>query len=616
MDAAPTSDPRLRGLAGRARAALRRALGRLFDDPESAAHLIRRLMADNARAYAPRYALAFAMMGVTAAATGASAWIMRDVINGIFVDREAALVLPIAASVLAIFAVKGAATYGQTVILQGIGASMVARVQKRIGDNILGQGVDFYDAAETGELTTNMTLSANAARSLLDTIITAVGRDLLSVVALVTVMVVQDPLMAALALLVAPPAILGVNLLLKRVKALARKEMTSLARIVQVMNEAIRGVRVVKAFTMEPRVRRDLHEAIESVENRVVSIARLNALSSPLMETLGGVSVAIVILYAGYSVILRGGDPGAFFSFITAFLMAYEPAKRLARVRVSLQMNLVGVKMLYDLLDTRPTLVEAPDARPLPFREGLVRLEGVTFRYRDKPALEGLTLEARPGEVTALVGPSGAGKSTVFALIARFYDPEAGTVSIDGADLRGVTFESLRRRLAYVTQDAFLFSASIRDNILWGRPGATEAEMLAAARAANVAEFAEALPQGFDTPVGEGGGRLSGGQRQRVAIARAMLRDAPILLLDEATSALDAESEAKVQEALERLMRGRTTLVIAHRFSTVRGADRIHVLRDGAVVESGRHEELLARGGLYKRLHALQFDDAAAAPAA
>ena len=595
-------------ITDRLAALLRRRLASLFDDREGALHLVRRLMADNLRVYARRYALAFLCMAITAVATAGSAWIMRDVVNGVFVERNAALVGPVALAVVAIFTVKGAATYAQTVILQGIGAALVARVQKRIGDNILGQGMDFFDAAEMSDLTTRMTFTANAARGLLDTIITALGRDLLTVLALVTVMVVQEPLMAFLALVVAPPAILGVAALIKRVKKLAKREMLSLARIAQVMNETIRGARVVKSFTLEERMRRDLHAAIEDVEKRVVGMARLNALSSPLMETLGGVSVALVIVYAGYSVIDQGGDPGAFFSFMAAFLMAYEPAKRLARVRVKLQSNIVGVQLLYGLLDTRPTIAEALDARPLALAGGGVRLDDVVFRYRDKPALNGLTLEARPGEVTALVGPSGAGKSTVFSLIARFYDPEAGVVSIDGQDVRGLRFASLRGALAMVTQDAFLFSASIRENILAGRPDATEAEMLQAARDANAAEFVEGLPEGYDTQVGEGGGRLSGGQRQRVAIARAMLRDAPILLLDEATSALDAESEARVQEALERLMKGRTTLVIAHRFSTVRNADRIHVLQDGVAVESGTHEALMRAGGLYKRLHALQFD--------
>ena len=584
-----------------------RALGRLFDDPEGAPHLIRRLMADNLRLYAARYALAFLCMALTAAATAASAWIMRDVVNGVFVERNAALVAPIAAAVVAIFAVKGAATYFQTVILQRIGAALVARVQKRIGDNILSQGMDFFDRSEMSDLTTRMTFTANAARTLLDTLITAVGRDLLTVLALIGVMVAQDPVMAFLALVVAPPAIIGVAALLKRMKKLAQREMASLARVVQALNEIARGARVVKAYRLEGRMRGELFAAIEDVERRVVGMARLNALSSPLMETLGGVSVALVILYAGHSVIDRGGDPGAFFSFMAAFLMAYEPAKRLARVRVKLQSNLVGVKLLYDLLDAPPSIADAPGAAALGPVKGEVRFEDVSFRYLDKPALNGLSFIARAGETTALVGPSGAGKSTVFALLARFYDADAGHVRIDGRDVRETTLASLRGAMALVTQDAFLFSASIRENVMAARPEATEAEFLAAMRDANVAEFAEALPEGYDAQVGEGGGRLSGGQRQRVAIARAMLRDAPILLLDEATSALDAQSEARVQEALGRLMRGRTTLVIAHRLSTVRDAHRICVLDAGGLAESGSHAELLRAGGLYATLHALQF---------
>ena len=585
-------------------------------DRDGALYLLRRLVGDTARVYARRYALALLCMMLTAVATAASAWVMRDVINGIFIDQRADLVVPIAALVVAIFAVKGTATYAQTVILQGIGAAIVAQVQKRVGDSLLAQGMDFYDRADSGALTTQMTFTANAARGLLDTVITAAGRDVLSVVALLTVMVVQDPLMAFLALVVAPPAFLGVTLLVRRVKALAQKEMLSLARIVSVVNETVKGARVVKAFTLEGHVRNDLHDAIEAVERRAVGLARLNALSSPMMETLGGISVAIVILYAGYSVIQRGGDPGAFFAFMAAFLMAYEPAKRLARVRVALQTNLVGVRLLYEMLDARPTLTEAPDATPLALAEGRVNLRDVVFRYEGRPALQGLTLEAPAGTVTALVGPSGAGKSTVFNLIARFYDPEAGLIEIDGQDLRGVTFDSLRRNLAVVTQDTFLFSTSIRENIRLGREGATDAAILAAADAANVTAFAAAMPDGLDTEVGEGGGRLSGGQRQRVAIARAMLRDAPILLLDEATSALDAQSEASVQEALERLMQGRTTLVIAHRLSTVRRADLIHVLDAGRVVESGPHTALLRAGGLYSRLHALQFAEDETGPAA
>jgi ATP-binding cassette, subfamily B, bacterial MsbA len=583
------------------------ALRRRLSDPATDAGLIRRLIAENAREHARSYALAFLFMALTAAATAASAWIMRDVINGVFIEKRAEMVAPIAAAVLAIFTVKGAATYGQALVLSRIGASIVASVQMRIVDNVLGQGLDFYDRSVAAQLTTRLSHNATAARELIDLMVTAVGRDALTVVALVAVMVVQDPAMSLLALVVGPPAVWGVGKLVRRVRKLARHEFASLARIVEVMNEAVRGVRVVKSFGMEPKMRADLEAAVRDVERRSVGIARLGALSSPLMETLGGVAIAGVILYAGFTVIEGGADAGGFFAFLTAFLLAYDPAKRLAKLNVQMQNRLVAVRLLYELLDTPPTILERPDAAPLAVSGGAVRFEGVRFAYLDKPALNDLDFEAEAGRVTALVGPSGAGKSTVFSLIARFYDPDSGTVRIDGQDLRGVTLASLRRSVALVGQDTFLFAGAIRDNIRFGRPGASEAEIEAAARDANVMAFADTLPDGLETEVGEAGGRLSGGQRQRVAIARAMLRDAPVLLLDEATSALDAEADAAVQEALERLMVGRTTLVIAHRLATIRKADAILVMKDGRVAERGDHAALLARGGLYSRLHALQF---------
>jgi ATP-binding cassette subfamily B protein len=585
-------------------------MDRLFRQGGDAA-LIRRLFGENARDFLPRYLLAFVFMGLGAAATAASAWMMRDVINEIFVERRAEMVAPIAAAVVAIFVVKGAATYGQTLVLSRIGAALVARIQMRIVDNVIGQGMAFYDGQLAADLTTRMSHNAAAARALIDTLIVSVGRDLLTVVALVGVMIVQDPTMSLGALVIGPPAIFVLGKLVRRVRKLARYEFASVARIVAVMNETVRGVRVVKAFGLEPRMREELAAAVRDVERRTVGIARLSALSSPLMETLGGIAIAGVILYAGTTVIERGGDAGAFFAFLTAFLMAYEPAKRLARLNVNLQSKLIGVRLLYELLDTPNTLNEAPDAKPLDLRDGGVVFEDVTFTYADKPALRGLSFSAEPGQVTALVGPSGAGKSTVFSLLVRFYDVAGGRVTIDGQDVREVTLASLRRNVALVGQDTFLFSGTITQNIRDGRPGATDAEVRAAARDANVLTFAEAMPQGLETEVGEGGARLSGGQRQRVAIARALMRDAPILLLDEATAALDAEAEAAVQEALERLMKGRTTLVIAHRLATVRKADRIVVMRDGAAAEVGDHSSLMAQGGLYARLHALQFADGA-----
>jgi subfamily B ATP-binding cassette protein MsbA len=573
----------------------------------SDAALLRRLFAENARPHLRGYALAFLFMALTAAATAASAWIMRDVINEIFVDRRAEMVGPVAGAVMTIFLIKGFATFGQSLVLSRIGARLVAGVQMRIMDNLLAQGMTFHDRVAAADLTTRMSYNAAAARDLINTLVTAVGRDALAIVALTGVMVAQNPGMALAALLIGPPAVLGVSMLVRRVRKLARREFASLARIVGVMNEFSRGVRVIKAFGLEPRIRAEMEAAVRDVERRTIGIAKLNALSSPLMETLGGLAIAAVIVYAGYSVIGQGSDAGAFFAFLTAFLMAYDPAKRLARLNVSVQQQLVAVRLLYDLLDTPSSLTDCPGAMPLPTGPGRVTFDDVRFGYAASPALNGLTFAAEPGQVTALVGPSGAGKTTVFSLLARFYDADAGAVAIDGRDLRDLTQASLRTRLAVVGQDAFLFNDTIRENIRRGRSEADDAAVEAAARDANVWEFAAALPEGLDTVVGEAGGRLSGGQRQRVAIARAMVRDAPILLLDEATSALDAEAEAAVQEALDRLMVGRTTLVIAHRLATIRRADRIIVMREGRAEEIGDHASLYAAGGLYRRLCDLQF---------
>jgi subfamily B ATP-binding cassette protein MsbA len=329
------------------------------------------------------------------------------------------------------------------------------------------------------------------------------------------------------------------------------------------------------------------------------------------MEATAGVGAGAVILYGGWRVIDGTMAVGTFFSFVTALFLAADPARRLAQLNVQLRQHLAGVEFIYAVLDTRAEIGDAPDAVEdaveLEVSAGEIRLEDVRFTYGAAPALRGLSLVARPGEVTALVGPSGAGKSTVLALIERFFDAGSGLIAIDGQDIRRVTLASLRNQIALVTQENFLFDASVAENIGFGRLGATRAEIAAAAEAANAHGFIAALAQGYDTPVGEGGSRLSGGERQRIAIARAMLRDAPILLLDEATSALDAEAETRVQEALERLMVGRTTIVIAHRLATVRRAHRICVMAGGCVAEEGTHDILVAKGGLYARLAALQF---------
>jgi len=573
--------------------------------------LLRRLFLESGLAHWRGYAVALTFMAITAGMTGLSAWIMKDVINEIFVGRDGAMVPVIAGAVAAIFIVKGIASYVQQVLLSRIGNSIVADIQIRLFDHIQRHRIDFYDRHTVGQLNMRFAQGAHSAREAINAVVTSMGRDFFTLIALCIVMVIQDPLLAFIALLIGPPVAYGEWRLVRMIKEVARSELLSYAKMTTTIQQTVQGSRVVKAFGLEPVMREDMSGAVEGVRERANRIAQVSAMTNPLMETFGGLAIAGVISYGGWRVIAGGGDPGAFFSFITALLMAYEPAKRLARLNIRLNAALIGVELLYKLLDTEPEIAEAEGAKPLTVTGGTVQLRNVRFAYAGKqqPALHGLSLEAPAGKVTALVGPSGAGKSTVFALIERFYDPHSGIVSIDGQDLRNVTFESLRRNVAYVSQDAFLFDGTVRTNLRLGRPDASDAEIEQAAREANAHRFIAALPQGYDTELGENGARLSGGERQRLAIARAMLRDAPILLLDEPTSALDAETEAHVSEALERLMRGRTTLVIAHRLTTVRHADVIHVMQEGRVVETGRHGDLRHGAGLYSRLYDLQFSD-------
>jgi ATP-binding cassette subfamily B protein len=392
------------------------------------------------------------------------------------------------------------------------------------------------------------------------------------------------------------------------VRVQAESEFLAFTRIVSVTQEMARGIRTIKAFNLEDRMNAIAENAIASARQRANKIAAINARSSPLMETLGGLAVAGVILYGGISVINLGRQPGSFFAFITALLMSYEPAKRLARLHINLEKDLVGVRLLYEAIDSDISQPDRAGARALTVLAGDVEFDNVSFANDEGKVLRDVDLRFRPGTVNALVGPSGAGKTTVFSLIERFYNPQKGKVLIDGFDLAGATGKSVREHIALVSQDTFLFEGTVADNIAVSRPGADRGDIIAAADAANATGFIEALPDGFDTVLTAGGDTLSGGQKQRLAIARAMLHDARILLLDEATSALDSESEALIFEALDRLMVDRTTIVIAHRLSTVRRADRIYVMDAGRIAQSGPHDKLIAEDGIYARLHALQFD--------
>ena len=416
--------------------------------------------------------------------------------------------------------------------------------------------------------------------------------------------------MSLFSVIVVPPAMLILRKMIKRIKTITYHQFTGNTHILETLQETVQGIRIVKAFTLEDGMRARFDAHVAELEKESNKWARIAYRSSPLMEALGGFAIAIALVYGGYRVIETGATPGQFFSFLAAFMLAYEPAKRLARLNIDLNSALVGVRILFDVIDHPPT--EQPDDSKPPLQLSTARLEfaNVQFAYRPgERVIRNLSFVAEPGKVTALVGPSGGGKSTILNLMLRFYEVDGGAIVIDGQNIATVSRRSLRNQLAYVGQDVFLFRGSVRDNIALGRPNAAEAEIVAAAKAAYAHDFIMAFPRGYDTPVGEHGAQVAGGERQRIAVARALLKDAPIILLDEATASLDSESERQVQRAIEHLCEGRTTIVIAHRLHTVVDADRIFVIEDGAVAESGRHDELLRKRGRYASFYRLQLRD-------
>jgi ATP-binding cassette subfamily B protein len=584
---------------------------KITDDPTGAAMLIRRLVMEQGAAYWRRYLLAFALMGVSAAATAGSAYILGQVINKAYVDKDVRGIALLSGVTVLIFILKGAATYGHQVILSKISNAILANNQRRLFAKLMNESVAFFGERHSSEFLARLTSGAYSVTQVLNLLVNALGRDLLLLIGLVAVMLMQDPYMALLGFLVAPPAMLVLRKLVKRIKGLAHNQFTGTADILETMQESLQGIRTVKAFTLEQTMRERIDASISAVEQNANKMARVSNRASPLMETLGGLAVAGGLMYGGYSVVAMGATPGQFFSFLTAFLMAYEPAKRLARLNIELNSNLIGARKLLEIVDS-PSSEPADDDKPaLRLTEARVELRDVSFAYRpDEQVISRMSFVAEPGKMTALVGPSGGGKSTVLALLLRFYDASAGDILIDGQSIAAVSRKSLRQQTAYVGQDVYLFRDTIRENIAFGKVGATEAEIVAAAKAACAHEFIMGFPLGYDTPVGEHGTQLSGGQRQRVAVARALIKNAPVILLDEATAALDSESERQVQEAIEHLCQNRTTIVIAHRLHTIMHADAILVVEGGEVVERGRHDDLLRRGGRYASFFRLQHREA------
>ena len=565
------------------------------------------------RPYLTVLVLGAALAIVVAAMEGAIAWLVKPALDDIFIRRDEAMLRLIPLLLLGAYLVKGTGRYGQAYLMAAVGERVVATLRRRLYTHIQGMPLSFFAGLHSAELMSRVVTDVNRLARVSSTVLVMAFRQIAMVVALLSVMVARDWRLALIAVIVFPFVGVAVRSIGLRLYRINRRSQQKVAELNVLLHEAFSGMKIVKAFG------REAHEAerFDRVNGRLLDLAlkdhRTDEVTEPLMEVLAAFGIMGALWYGGHQVIAGTMTPGDFFSFTAALALIYGPVRQLSRIMNTIQQSTASVERVFEILDTPPAIADRPGATALPGFTSTLRFEGVSFRYPGSPdlTLRDITLDIRRGEVVAFVGMSGAGKSTLIDLVPRFHDVTAGRITVDGHDVRDVTQASLRATIGVVTQETFLFSGSIHDNIAYGRPGATVDDVARAARQAHAEEFIRASPDGYATLVGERGVRLSGGQRQRLAIARAFLKDPPILILDEATSDLDAESEFMVQQALTDLMRGRTVLVIAHRLATVRNADRIVVVHEGRIAEVGRHDELLAREGVYRRLYALQMEGVA-----
>ncbi|MEK6198078.1 MAG: lipid A export permease/ATP-binding protein MsbA [Desulfobacterales bacterium] len=549
-------------------------------------------------------------MVIVASMAGAQAYLVKPLLDEIFFNKDGTMLKLVPLVIMGVFLVKGLFSYSYNYFLQKVGQSIIRDLRNLLYSHIQSLPLSFFQKKPTGELISRILSDVNLIQGAVSNVLVGILKDTCQVIFLIGVIFYQDWRMASIAMISLPLVIYPIVNFGRRHRRLSRGSQQTTAQVSNILYETITGNRIVKAFSMEKYEVSRFAKTLDELFAIVMRNTRIGAISSPLMEVLGGVGISLVVWYGGSQVIADKSTPGTFFSFLTALIMIYQPIKGVSAINNSLQQGIAAAERVFDVLDIQSDVAEKKDAIELPLIKDAIEFTNARFQYdKDTEVLKGINLKVKAGEVLAVVGTSGGGKSTLVNLIPRFYDVSSGSLTIDGTDIRDVTFKSLRDQVGVVTQQTILFNDTVRNNIAYGSLDASEEQIKDAARAAHALGFIQNMPKGFDTVIGESGARLSGGERQRISIARAILKNAPILILDEATSSLDTESEHEVQQAIENLVQSRTTIVIAHRLSTIRNADRIVVIQAGEIVEEGTHDTLLPLGGVYKMLHDMQFQN-------
>ncbi|MCX7965477.1 MAG: lipid A export permease/ATP-binding protein MsbA [Syntrophorhabdaceae bacterium] len=553
-----------------------------------------------------KLALAMLFMSLVAATNGLTAFIVKPVLDKIFFEKNATMLYLIPGGIILLYLLKGIFDYLQTYLMGYVGQKVVTDIRALVFNSLQRQSLSFFDKTPTGSNISRIINDVNLIQSAVSDTFTAILKDAFTIIGLIFVVFYRDWVLAIIAFCVLPFAIYPIVSFGKKLRKISTNTQKSIARLTNFLHENITGQRIVKAFCMEDYESKRFDIENETLFKTILKRYKVRALSSPIMEALGGIAIAVVIWYGGKEVISGNSTPGNFFSFTAALLMLYEPIKRLNKENHNIQQGLAASVRVFEIIDKKPDVLEKENAICLEKVEGNINFKNVFFRYEDRMILKNINLFINKNEVLAIVGESGVGKTTLVNLIPRFYDVTEGSIEIDGIDIRELSLISLRKNIALVTQDVILFNDTIKNNITFGQDIDMD-KVIDAAKLANAHDFIMNLSKQYDTVIGEKGLKLSGGQKQRIAIARAFYKDAPILILDEATSSLDAQSEVEVQNALENLMKGRTTIIIAHRLSTVMNAQRIIVLEKGTIVQEGTHNELINIDGPYKRLYQLQF---------